>query len=139
MQCSSQYTNVDSDEGQTRRCTYTASRSDPSVNLVCIISGFKPTLNSFVWKGSSGTELSAGEFKQNDDGTWDSSVTVSVVARDGEDQNFTCEAEGLAVPNGRASVTVTVLGLPDDTSKRFHFYDFYSFLLSFIFGSINYL
>ena len=104
------------DQDTTREaCDIKTTKQSPTFTLDCTVTGFKPNI-SLVWESSSGQILSplwAPIQTKLADGTWERRVTISVVAKYNANQTFICVAEGEAIPNGRASTTVTVRSLSD--------------------------
>ena len=103
------------DSGTTQGiCKLRTTKQSPTFTLDCTVTGFKPNV-TLTWKSSTGilNPLWPPIQKKLTDGTWERTVTISVVAKDETSQNFTCEAEGEAISNGKAVSAVTVLPLSD--------------------------
>ncbi|XP_072171960.1 uncharacterized protein [Diadema setosum] len=93
------------------RCTYQSPSNIPSLNLTCVVSGFKPNI-SMLWTEESGKTLISVVSQQTtlSDGTYERFETIIVSANHGTEQTFMCVAAGDSL-NGTSTREITVLPL----------------------------
>ncbi|XP_072172329.1 uncharacterized protein, partial [Diadema setosum] len=104
---------VDKSRPHQSRCTYQSPSNTPSLNLTCVVSGFKPYV-SMLWTEESGKRLNSVVSNQNklSDGTYERFETINVSAKHGTEQTFICVASGDSLMNGTSTVEITVLSIP---------------------------
>ncbi|XP_072172352.1 uncharacterized protein [Diadema setosum] len=100
---------VDKTQSRQSRCTYQSPSNTPSLNLTCVVSGFKPNV-SMIWTKESGKRLNSVVSQQNtlSDGTYERFETITVSAIHGTEQTFICAATGDSL-NGTSTREITVL------------------------------
>ncbi|XP_072176989.1 uncharacterized protein [Diadema setosum] len=99
------------------RCTYETSSNTPSINLTCVVSGFKPNI-SMMWTVESGKILNsvASQQKTLSDDTYERFETITVSAKEETWQTFMCTATGDSL-KGNSTAEITILpisGIHDD-------------------------
>ncbi|XP_072171979.1 uncharacterized protein [Diadema setosum] len=102
---------ADRSQSRQSRCTYQSPSNIPSLNLTCVVSGFKPNI-SMLWTEESGKRLNSVVSQQNtlSDGTYERRETITVSAKHGTDQTSICLATGDSL-NGTSTREITVLHL----------------------------
>ncbi|XP_072163619.1 uncharacterized protein [Diadema setosum] len=100
---------ADKSQSRQSRCIYQYLSNIPSFNLTCVVSGFKPNV-SMVWTEESGERLNSVVSQQNtlSDGTYERFETITVSAKHGTEQTFTCVAIGDSL-NGTSTREIIVL------------------------------
>ncbi|XP_071494942.1 uncharacterized protein [Diadema antillarum] len=103
---------ADRSQSRQSRCTYQSPSNTPSLNITCVVSGFKPNV-SMLWTEESGKRLDSVVSQQNtlSDGTYERFETIIVSAKHGTEQTFTCVATGDSL-NGTSTREITVLHSP---------------------------
>ncbi|XP_071505894.1 uncharacterized protein [Diadema antillarum] len=100
---------ADRSQSRQSRCTCQSPANTPSLNLTCVVSGFKPNI-SMLWTEDSGKRLNSVVSQQNtlSDGTYERFETITVSANHGTEQTFMCVATGDSL-NGTSTREMTVL------------------------------
>ncbi|XP_072163171.1 uncharacterized protein [Diadema setosum] len=93
-------------------CIYQTTFETPSVNITCVVSGFRPNI-SMQWTDGTGKTLHSVASKQTTlpDDTFERLETITVSAKHGTEQTFMCTAAGDSL-FGTSTVEVTILHLP---------------------------
>ena len=109
-QCEYDAVSVMNDE-EPKYCSLPTSSESLQFNLECKVTGFRPNI-TLDWTADGRVLSPSGQPSQKElpDGTWERVVTVGVIAKKAEDQNFTCVASGAAM-NGTEYAYVTVLAI----------------------------
>ncbi|XP_041473024.1 uncharacterized protein LOC121422193 [Lytechinus variegatus] len=96
-------------------CIVEAANTYP-FNLECVVSGFKPDV-TLEWTSSGKVKQPLGDPSQRTlpDGRYEKEATITVAAKEDEEQNFTCTVRGNATNGTDRSTTVTVLVPPPST------------------------
>ncbi|XP_072176955.1 uncharacterized protein [Diadema setosum] len=104
---------VDDSQSNQSRCTYRILSITPSVNLTCVVSGFKPNI-SMLWSEEMGEILNSTVSHQTtlSDNTYERFETVTVSVPHGTEETFICTATGDPL-NGISTAEVTVLTPPE--------------------------
>ncbi|XP_072175693.1 uncharacterized protein [Diadema setosum] len=97
------------------RCTYQTPSNTTSLNLTCVVSGFKPNI-SILWTDmteESGKRLNSVVSYQTIllDETYERFETITVSAKHRTEQTFRCTATGEAL-NGTSTAEITTLPIP---------------------------
>ncbi|XP_072171972.1 uncharacterized protein [Diadema setosum] len=100
---------ADRSQSRQSRCTYESPSNTPSLNLTCVVSGFKPNV-SLLWTEELEKRLNSVVSRQNtlSDGTYERFETITVSTEHGTEQTFTCVATGDSL-NGTSTREITVL------------------------------
>ncbi|XP_071494933.1 uncharacterized protein [Diadema antillarum] len=103
---------ADRSQSRQSRCTYQSPSNIPSLNLTCVVSGFKPNV-SMLWTEESGKRLNSVVSQRNtlSDGTYERFETITVSTNHGTEQTFMCVATGDSL-NGTSTREITVLHSP---------------------------
>nr|XP_054758780.1 uncharacterized protein LOC129264846 [Lytechinus pictus] len=96
-------------------CIVEAANTYP-FNLECVVSGFKPDV-TLEWTSSGKVKQPLGNPSRRTlpDGRSEEEATITVAAKEDEEQNFTCTVRGNATNGTDMSTTVTVLVPPPST------------------------
>ncbi|XP_072171978.1 uncharacterized protein [Diadema setosum] len=96
-------------QSRQSRCTYQSPSYTHSLNLTCVVIGFKPNV-SMLWTEKSGNKLNSVVSQQNtlSDGTYERFETITVSAEHGTEQTFVCMATGDSL-NGTSTREITIL------------------------------
>ncbi|XP_072171971.1 NLR family CARD domain-containing protein 4-like [Diadema setosum] len=96
-------------QSRQSRCTYQSPSNTPSLNLTCVVSGFKPNI-SMLWTEESRNRLYSVVSQQNtlSDGTNERFETITVSAEHEREQTLVCVATGDSL-NGTSTREITVL------------------------------
>ncbi|XP_072163205.1 uncharacterized protein, partial [Diadema setosum] len=91
------------------RCTHPTPSNTHSLNLTCVVSGFKPNI-SMLWTEESGKRLNSVVSRQTTlpDDTYERFETITVSAQHEIEQTFTCVAIGDSM-NGTSTAEITIL------------------------------
>ncbi|XP_071482480.1 uncharacterized protein [Diadema antillarum] len=110
---------ADRSQSRQNRCTYQSPSNTPSLNLTCVVNGFKPNV-SMLWTEESGKRLNSVVSQQNtlSDGTYERFETITVSAKHGTEQTFMCVATGDSL-NGTSTREITILPI-HVSGKRAH-------------------
>ncbi|XP_072163234.1 T-lymphocyte surface antigen Ly-9-like [Diadema setosum] len=94
------------------QCIYQTTFETPSVNITCVVSGFRPNI-SMQWTDGTGKTLHSVASKQTTlpDDTFERFETITVSAKHGTEQTFMCTAAGDSL-FGTSTVEITILHLP---------------------------
>ncbi|XP_041485497.1 uncharacterized protein LOC121431815 [Lytechinus variegatus] len=97
-------------------CIVEAANTYP-FNLECVVSGFRPDV-TLEWTSSGKVKQPLGNPSRRTlpDGRSEREVTISVAAKEDEEQNYTCTVRGNATNGADRSTTVTVLVPPPSTA-----------------------
>ncbi|XP_072175663.1 roundabout homolog 1-like [Diadema setosum] len=108
---------VDERQSNPIRCTYQTSSNTSSFNLACIVSGFKPNI-TIIWTEEPEQRLYSVVSHQTTlpDGTYERSETITVEAKSGTEQTFSCTATGDSL-NGTATAEIIVLPIPGSLKR----------------------
>ncbi|XP_072176954.1 uncharacterized protein [Diadema setosum] len=100
---------VDNSQSNTSLCTYQTPSNTPSVNLTCVVSGFKPNI-SMLWSKETGEILNSTVSYQTilSDDTYERFEIITVLVQRGTEETFICVATGDPL-NGISTAQVTVL------------------------------
>ncbi|XP_072163127.1 uncharacterized protein [Diadema setosum] len=96
-------------QSHKNRCTYQTPSNTPHLNLTCVVSGFKPNI-SMLWTDGSGKRLDSTLSLQKTlpDDTYERFETITVSAKHGTEQTFTCTSTGDSL-NGTSTEKITLL------------------------------
>ncbi|XP_071503116.1 uncharacterized protein [Diadema antillarum] len=91
------------------QCTYIPPSTTSSVNLTCVVSGFKPNI-SMLWFDEFGKRLFSATSRQTtrQDATYERFETITVSAKLGAERTFVCSASGDSL-NGTSTTEIIVL------------------------------
>ncbi|XP_072182192.1 uncharacterized protein [Diadema setosum] len=98
-------------------CTYQTPVDTPSLNLTCVVSGFKPNI-SMLWTDEAGRRLNPVVSQQTtlSDETYERLETITIPAERGTQHTFTCLAVGDSV-NGTSTKDVAVLPISGNSNN----------------------
>ncbi|XP_071499896.1 uncharacterized protein [Diadema antillarum] len=104
---------VDERQSNRSRCTFQTSSNNPSINLTCVVSEFKPNI-SMSWSKETGVILNSTVSQQTtlSDDTYERFEAITVFVHDGTEETFICVATGDPL-NGISTAEVTVLSLSE--------------------------
>ncbi|XP_072175664.1 uncharacterized protein [Diadema setosum] len=104
---------IDERQPESSHCTYQTPSNAPTVNLTCVVSGFKPNI-SMLWTEESGKRLYSVVSQQTmlSNYTYERFETITVTAKHGTKQTFICTATGDSL-NGTSTAEIIVLPIPD--------------------------
>ncbi|XP_072182188.1 uncharacterized protein [Diadema setosum] len=103
------------DESLTNQglCLYQTPSNTLSLNLTCVVSGFKPNI-SLLWTDETGKRLNSVVSQQTtlSDDTYERFETITVSAKQGVEQTFMCVATGDSL-NVTSTAEITVLPISE--------------------------
>ncbi|XP_071489225.1 uncharacterized protein [Diadema antillarum] len=108
---------VDKSPSNQSICTYHIPFNTLSINLTCVVSGFKPNI-SMLWTNESGKRLDSVVSQQTtlSDDTYERMEVTTVSAIQGIEQTFLCTATGDSL-NGTSTAGITLLPIPGKRNK----------------------
>ncbi|XP_071494952.1 uncharacterized protein, partial [Diadema antillarum] len=103
---------ADRSQSRQSRCIYQSPSNTHSLNLTCVVSGFKPNV-SMLWTEESGKRIDSVVSRQRtlSDGTYERFETIIVLAEHGTEQTFMCVATGDSLNGLESTREITVLPL----------------------------
>ncbi|XP_071479916.1 uncharacterized protein [Diadema antillarum] len=110
---------VDKTQSLQDWCTYQIIiPNTATINLTCVVSGFKPNI-SMLWTEDSGTRQNSVVSRQKmlSDSTYERSETISISTEQGKEQTFVCIATGDSL-NGTSTKEITLLPKSDQLSGK---------------------
>ncbi|XP_072176938.1 uncharacterized protein [Diadema setosum] len=104
---------VNERQSNRSRCAFQTSSNNPSINLTCVVSEFKPNI-SMSWSKETGVILNSTVSQQTtlSDDTYERFEAITVFVHDGTEETFICVATGDPL-NGISTAEVTVLSLSE--------------------------
>ncbi|XP_072175658.1 uncharacterized protein [Diadema setosum] len=109
---------VDKLQPNSTLCTHQTPFNTSSIDFTCVVSGFKPNVTMF-WTEESGKRLYSVVSQQITlpDDTYERFETITVSAKNGEEQTFMCTATGDSL-NGTSTAEITVLPIPGPRDRH---------------------